>query len=534
MTVTMHNFSAWRRLFAVKDLSGGSSLTLPQKTPGWLRAQAKNLCDDRRGNIAVIFALALLPILSATGAAVDITRALQVKARLSSALDAAGLAAGKKIDSDDATIIATAQAYFDANYPADALGVPGHLEVNITQNTIQLQVSADVDTTIMRIMGFDEITVGANTEITRAITGLEVALALDNTGSMSGTKLANLKTASHNLLTILFGEETRPEFLKVSLVPFAAGVNVGPNFNTEWLDMAGTSSIHSENFTTGTNLWTLFNNANLVNRDWNGCVMERPGGLDELDTPPTPGSPDTYFVPWLAPDEIGTATSNASGYSNSYLADGSFSAGTTNSTKQKSTAKYVNASVSSTSRGPAYNCANTQIVTELTNDKLLLDSKIDAMVADYMTHIPVGLAWAWRTLSPGAPYMEGALYDDEDTIKALVLMTDGDNTLQSASGHNRSTFSAYGYLEKMRLGTNSASTGVTRLNEKTARMCTNIKAAGIRLYTIAFQVTATTTLNLLRDCATSPDMAFSSSDGAALNTAFTTIATELASLRISR
>lgn len=532
--MTKHNFSAWRRLFAEKDLSGGVSLTPPQKRFGGLRAQAKNLCDDRRGNIAVIFALSLLPILSATGAAVDITRALQVKARLSSALDAAGLAAGKKIDSDDATIIATAQAYFDANYPEDALGVPGNLEVNISQNSIQLRVSADVDTTIMRIMGFDEITVAANTEISRAITGLEVALALDNTGSMGVTKMANLKTASHNLLNILFGEETHPEHLKVSLVPFAAGVNVGSAFNPEWLDMAGTSSIHSENFTPGTNLWTLFNDANLVNRNWNGCLMERPGGLDELDTPPTPGAPDTYFVPWLAPDEIGTATSSATGYSNSYLADGSFPTGTSNANKQKSTAKYVGASVSSTSRGPDYNCRDTRIVTPLTNDKLLLDTKIEEMYAAYMTHIPIGLAWGWRTLSPAAPYMEGTLYSDEETIKALVLMTDGENTLFSASGHNKSSFSAYGYLNKMRLGTNVLDTAVNELDAKTLRICTNIKAAGIRLYTIAFQVTDPTTLNLLRDCATSPEMSFSSSDGAALNTAFTTIATELASLRISR
>lgn len=530
----MQNTSAWRRLSAAKDLSGGASPTASQKKAVGALARVRNLCDDKRGNVAVIFALALLPILSATGAAVDITRALQVKARLSSALDAAGLAAGKKIDSDDATIIATAQAYFDANYPAEALGVPGTLLVDISQNTIQLRVSADVDTTIMRIMGFDEITVAAKTEISRAITGLEVALALDNTGSMDGTKLANLKTASHDLLNILFGEETRPTYLKVSLVPFAAGVNVGPNFNPEWLDMAGTSSIHSENFTAGTNLWTLFNNANLVNRDWNGCLMERPGGLDELDTPPTPGNPDTYFVPWLAPDEIGTATSNASGYANSYLADGSFPSGTSNAVRQRSTAKYVNATVSLTSRGPDYNCRNTQILTPLTNDKRLLETKIDEMVAAYLTHIPIGLAWGWRTLSPGAPYMEGALYSDEDTIKALVLMTDGENTISSTSGHNRSTFTAYGFLEKMRLGTNNPTTAVDRLDEKTARLCTNIKATGIRLYTIAFQVSDPSTINLLRNCASSPDMFFASSSGGALNAAFRTIATELASLRISR
>lgn len=480
------------------------------------------------GNVALIFALALLPILAAAGSAVDITRALQVKARLNSALDAAGLAAGKKIDSDDAVIIETAQAYFDANYPAEALGVPGALQVNITDNSITLSASAAVNTTIMRLVGFDEINVSSSSEISRAITGLEIALALDNTGSMSGTKLSDLKTASHELIDILFGDGTSSEHLKISLVPFAAGVNVGTEFDTAMLDMAGTSSIHSENFTAGTSLWTLYDN--LTNRDWPGCVMERPGGLDEVDTPPTAGNPDTYFVPWFAPDE----PNSPSDYANSYLADGTFPSGTTAAAKQKSTVKYPGKSVSTTAKGPDYNCRNTQVITPLTNDRTLLDAKVEAMTAAYLTHIPIGLAWGWRTLSPEAPFTQGGAYTDEDTIKALVLMTDGENTISGNSRHNLSTFTGYGYLSKSRLGTTSASAAVTKLDQKTARICANIKATGVRLYTISFQVSDTTTLDLLRNCASSPDKFFPSDDGEALSNAFKTIATELASLRISK
>ncbi len=501
---------------------------------GFPKSALRRFSANRRGNVAIIFAIALLPTLAAIGSAVDITRALQVKARLNSALDAAGLAAGKMIDADDATIIATATAYFKANYPADALGVPGTLGVSITDNTITLHVTARVETTIMKVAGFNEINVNSTNEISRAITGLEVALALDNTGSMAGTKLASLKSAAHDLVNILFGSDNSPAHLKVSLVPFADGVNVGPRFDPVWLDMAGASSIHGENFDfpVGKNLWTLFDTStNMDNRPWNGCVMERPGGLDELDTPPTAGSPDTFFVPWLAPDE---PNSSSPTYPNSYLSDGTFPSGTSLANKQKSIAKYAHSHVTSTSKGPDYNCRNTQAITPLTNDKLYLEGRIDAMVAAYSTHIPIGLAWGWRTLSSGAPYTEGALYSDTDNIKALVLMTDGENTISGNSTHNMSTFTGYGYLAKARLGTTSASTAVTRLDEKTTRVCNNIKAAGIRLYTIAFQVTAPATLALLRNCASTPEQFFSSSDGAALSTAFRAIATELASLRISK
>lgn len=130
--------------------------------------------------------------------------------------------------------------------------------------------------------------------------------------------------------------------------------------------------------------------------------MERPGGLDEVDTPPTAGSPDTFFVPWFAPDE----PNSPSGYPNNYLSDGAFPSGTSAATKQKSTAKYPGSSVSSTTKAAGYNCKDTEPITPLTNDRALLEDKIDAMVAAYLTHIPMGLAWGWWTLSPGAPYTE--------------------------------------------------------------------------------------------------------------------------------
>ena len=508
---------------------------------------AKKFAADRGGNVAIIFALSLLPILAGVGAAVDVTRALQVKARLASALDAAGLAAGKRIDASDAVIAETANAYFKANYPADELGVPGTLNVVITGTKVTLDASAAVDTAIMNLFGFDELEVAAHTEISRKVTGLEIALALDNTGSMTGTKLANLKTASHDLINILFGEETTPAHLKMSIVPFASGVKVKPwdgvsGFSNDWLDLTGASSIHRGaggdfDFTAGQTIWTLYDN--ITNRNWLGCLMERPISgltrLDEEDTPPTSANPDTLFVPWFAPDEPNGSSPT---YPNSYLSDG---VSGTAAVKQRSTVKYPASGVAisssvSTSKGPDYNCKSIQSIQPLTNNRGILEAKIDSMVAAYLTHIPVGLAWGWRTLSPEAPYTEGLPYTDEDNIKALVLMTDGENTFSGNSTHNKSTFTAYGFLAKQRLGPgiDTETEGQNELDAKTTRMCNNIKAKEIIVYTIAFQVSDPVTLNMLKDCATKPDNFFSSSDGAALATAFKVIASDLSSLRISK
>src|SRR5437764_13582735 len=56
-----------------------------------LRRTIGSLGTDRRGNIAVIFALALLPIMSAIGCTVDYSRATQLRSKLQGAADAASV-----------------------------------------------------------------------------------------------------------------------------------------------------------------------------------------------------------------------------------------------------------------------------------------------------------------------------------------------------------------------------------------------------------------------------------------------------------
>ena len=74
-------------------------------------------------------------------------------------------------------------------------------------------------------MGQGEITVTASAEILRK--GLEVALILDNTGSMKGGKLESLRNASQDLVDILFQVPELQANLKVGIVPYSASVNVG-------------------------------------------------------------------------------------------------------------------------------------------------------------------------------------------------------------------------------------------------------------------------------------------------------------------
>ncbi len=83
------------------------------------------------------------------------------------------------------------------------------------------------------------------------------------------------------------------------------------------------------------------------------------------------------------------------------------------------------------------------------------------MKADGYTHVAEGVGWGLRVISPGEPFTEGVEYSDEDITKAMVLLTDGENTFNSENNHNDSTYTAYGFLHQARLGSSNYWTAIS-------------------------------------------------------------------------
>jgi hypothetical protein len=173
----------------------------------------------------------------------------------------------------------------------------------------------------------------------------------------------------------------------------------------------------------------------------------------------------------------------------------------------------------------------------MTNVKATVQNGISLLEARGNTHVSEGAAWGWRMLSPrwrglwGGTMDANALpldYDTDLMIKAVVIMTDGENTI----GNN--VDGAYGYLSDGNLGTTNGSDAVTALNTRLSDVCTAMKQKGIIVYTVVFDLNSTMAGNLLRDCASQPDYYFNTPDGAALRQAFRTIGDSLANLRISK
>jgi len=426
---------------------------------------------DQQGVSAVILALALIPLCLASGSAIDMGRAYIVKSRLGYALDAAGLAVGSATTSDQDELEAIMLAYFEANYPEYELGAAVTPTMTIVDKEISLSATATVDTTLMKVIGIDEMTVAASTLIVRETKGLDVVLVLDNTGSMGTAKMNSLKNAAHSFLDIIYGEATENEFLMVGVVPFSTTVNVGTGFG--YLTSGYTPTAYDP-------------------LTWTGCVMARGSGMDTTDDPPT--SEATKWNAFLWPDD---SNNNWKGWASGPPAT------------------------------PNRYCPVELL--PLTTNKTVVENKIDAMSSQGNTHINYGLVWGWRVISPEAPYTEGHAYDDEDFIKSIVLMTDGENVMSS------SVFTAYGYLSQGNLGTTSSSSAaIDELDDRTAETCENIKAEGVIIYSITFQVTSSSVRDLMRDCASETDNYFDSPSETELQAAFRTIAQELSNLRIGR
>src|SRR4051812_4136843 len=113
------------------------------------------------GNIAVIFAIALVPILGFVGAAIDYTRANAARSSMQAALDSTALMVSKDLSQGIITtsqINAKAQSYFTALYTnndAKSVSVSATYTANSSSGSyVQVNGSGAVTTDFMKVAGF--------------------------------------------------------------------------------------------------------------------------------------------------------------------------------------------------------------------------------------------------------------------------------------------------------------------------------------------------------------------------------------------
>lgn len=547
-----------------------------------LKSFGKRLLRARDGGVALMFALAMPPMTMMAVCGLDIHRASSVRQSLQDALDAATLAAARSGETTDAGVRTVGMRVLRAN-----LAQFPYVTLNEATNSTNFDLNEDgsvvsyarvaVDTLVAGAFLGDALDVNVDSLVNRSTSmRLEVALVIDNTGSMaSGGKLSAAQSAAEDLVRTLedaAANSTEDVPVRISLVPFSQTVRVSSGFGSQnnrtsataagWLSRS-TSHTGSTGatglFSSGVDRFQLLDTLRI---GWGGCVESRPYPYDVQDTAPSSSNQSTMFVPYFSPDTPrANIFPNDNGWQNyaryndylnepSSIVSGIVSNlnGQLNNNTQlaawtallKDTGKYQRTYLRSgigTGLGPNQGC-DLEPLTRLTEDFDAIVDSIGDMVATGNTNVPMGLMWGWHTLSPRAPFADGSAYGTEDVQKIVVLLTDGDNVNSTASNPDNSVYSGVGLIWQGRLGTDmdvasSAQRRQDRMDERLLELCENMRDESIVIYTVGVQV-STNSQRLLADCAGSDDQFFNVTSAGGISDAFDQIVGRINNLRIVR
>jgi Flp pilus assembly protein TadG len=435
-----------------------------------VRNAARRFARADRGNVAVIFAIAAVPIITFVGAAIDYSRATNARSSMQSALDSTVLMLSKDLTDSKITptqITEKAQIYFNALYTnTDAQSVA--VSASYTQSngslgsTIQVSGSGTVATEFLRVAGFPKLDISTSSTSAWGNVRMRVALVLDNTGSMAQDgKMVALKPAAKSLIDQLSVLVKNPGDVYISVIPFAKDVNVDPsNYSQNWIDWTawdaanGTCSKASKTTKSSClaagKVWTPKNH-----NTWNGCVWDRDQNYDTLNTPPTLANSATLF--------------------------------------------------------PAEQWSSCPVaMMPLSSNWTALKNLVDSMTPSGNTNQGIGLAWGWQSLSQTAPLNAPAKDPSYTYRDAIVILSDGLNT------ENRYT------------------TDATQIDARQRILCDNAKAAQITIYTIQVNTGSDPTSAVLQYCASGSDKFFLITSANQTLSVFNTIGTSLSKLRVAR
>jgi Flp pilus assembly protein TadG len=453
-------------------------------------SRARRTCEQfvlsESGNIAVIFAIALVPLLGFVGAAVDYTRANAARSSMQAALDSTALMVSKDLSQGIITtsdIATKAQSYFTALYTnkdAKSVSVSATYSAasSSTGSYVQVDGSGAVTTDFLKVAGFPTLNFNTSSTATWGSVRMRVAMALDNTGSMAQDgKMPAMQSAAKNLVDQLSGLAKSNGDIYISIIPFAKDVNVGAsNYNQSWVDFTGWD------VDPATDSYGTCSNANKTTRSsclqsnktwtpdhskWTGCVTDRDQDYDTKNTAPTDSATRFPAEEYVFYGETYCKTGNSP-----YL----------------------------------------QPIMPLSYDWSAIKTRIGNMAPTGMTNQAIGMAWAWMSLTQSVP-LNAPAKDPNYTYKdAIILLSDGLNT-------------------EDRWYSNAS-----QIDARQRILCDNAKNAGVTVYTVQVNThtPADPTSAVLQYCASGPQNFFMVTSASQTAAVFSSIGTSLSKLRVAK
>jgi Flp pilus assembly protein TadG len=509
-----------------------------------------------RGSISILFAMLMFVLMAVVGGAIDYAKWHDAYTHVESTMDSALLAAGRQYQThpnNPELAIAAAETYFNQgisnggrvesatatftvrqNPPSIASSVTGHVTTPflglVRVGSLPLRLTGQADFNIAGSGGGGGSSAGA----------IEVSLMLDVTGSMcadgegpcaASTKMDALKASAKDLIDILVVDGQNA---KVALAPFSTRVRVGADGTNEASDLmrattdldptwtgwnnecdnssGGGGSEGNGNWTCA--LWTPHHWSNIPIMP---CVTDRTGPAQFTDAVPGPNTwlnaheGDRFPLSW---DSSDTPITSGLGGTNADFAW---------------QWNYVESPYCS-------DVDNANIIMPLSDDPVALKTRIDSLVAYGSTAGALGTAWSWYLISPNwtsvwksesrpGPYSDltaTTASGKPKLRKIAVLMTDGDyNTYKSDKETN-------------------ASRGPNFVSNNAKAICANMKAQGIEVFTVGFDLDSlpasekARAIDTLQTCGTDVSHFYNSLAPAQLQTAFRDIALKLSQLYLSK
>ncbi len=355
-----------------------------------IKTWARKLLRARRGNVTVMLALSVIPIIAVVGTAIDISRIQTARAQTWALLDQAALAAANLAYEDEVDTLVTDWmdsriAEFGHN-PSD-LEVSVQSEITLNSKTVSTTAILRVDTTIMHLFGREEVYVQVSSTAMQSISNIEIAMVLDISSSMNGNRLSSLKSASTEFVDIMLTDETKLS-TSINVVPFGGTVNIGDSLFNKFAVLNtgfGTVVDPSE---TQYNIGTGVETSDFRFSDGNTCIEAQQSDYDTTMLPDLSRGqvPDFWRwwnnQPWCPEDR---------------------------------SAVFLNS-----------------------NDTAALKDHLNGMVLSDGTGMDIGAMWGLKTLSPsfrgelGGDFSERPLdFNALESKKVMIVMTDGNITQQN-------------------------------------------------------------------------------------------------------